>query len=181
MQNKPLKNYLDWEKWGAWEPREKVKEVLTGGKILEVGEDPEDQGIDRDKHQGNGLWNLGWLELFRCSCYKFNADGSIGPASKAISELCKDCNQQLYGLDELSSYKQFHKTDVTGSILRPVLFNIFINDLDDGAECTLSKFAYDRKLGGVVDRPGGCAAILRDSDRLEKWANRNLINFSRRK
>lgn len=58
---------------------------------------------------------------------------------------------------------------------RITLLNI-LNDLDDGAEFTLSYFANDTKLGGVAD---GDATIQRDPDRLEKWADRNFMKLSK--
>ena len=68
-----------------------------------------------------------------------------------------------------------------GSVWGLALFNIFVGDMDSGIECTLSKFANDTKLCGVVNTLEGRDAIQRDLDRFKRWARANLMKFNKAK
>jgi len=79
----------------------------------------------------------------------------------------------------MSKWKAVMSGVPQGYVQRPILFKILINDIEDGIEYTLSKFADDTKLGGAGDTLEGRDAVQRDLDRLREWAQTKLMKFNK--
>ncbi|KAF7248065.1 putative polypeptide N-acetylgalactosaminyltransferase 8 [Varanus komodoensis] len=65
-----------------------------------------------------------------------------------------------------------------GSVLGPILFNLFINDMEEGENSLLIKFTDDTKTEAVATTEEQVLQIQKDLDRLWKWAGDNRMAFN---
>ncbi|KAF7241624.1 Monoacylglycerol lipase ABHD2 [Varanus komodoensis] len=65
-----------------------------------------------------------------------------------------------------------------GSVLGLILFNLFINDMEEGVNSLLIKFTDDTNTGAVATTEEQVLQIQKDLDRLWKWVGDNRMAFN---
>ena len=68
-----------------------------------------------------------------------------------------------------------------GSVLGPVLFNCYINDIDDGIDSYISKFADDTKLTIPASNIEDTVILQNDLNKISNWAEKWLMTFNTKK
>ena len=95
-----------------------------------------------------------------------------------IEHWLTDRRQRVVVDGEVSNWKSVLSGVPQGSVLGPILFLIYINDLDDSITSNVLKFADDTKLFRKVNTDGDKQHLQNDLDRLMKWSEKWQMLFN---
>ena len=74
-----------------------------------------------------------------------------------------------------SSWKSVLSGVPQGSVLGPILFLVYINDLEEGVTGNILKFADDTNFFRKVKENGDKQKLQDDIDKLSKWFNNSML------
>ena len=103
---------------------------------------------------------------------KLKAHGIGDSITDWIEQWLTDRRQRVVVDGEVSNWKSVLSGVPQGSVLGPILFLIYINDLDDSITSNILKFADDTKLFRKVNTDGDKQHLQNDLDRLVKWSEK---------
>ena len=112
---------------------------------------------------------------------KLEAHGIQGRVSNWISDWLTGREQRVIINGEASREVGVASGVPQGSVLGPLLFVVYINDLDEGIASKISKFADDTKIGFSIKNESDRARAERDLELLDEWSKKWLMKFNKSK
>ena len=109
---------------------------------------------------------------------KVNAHGIQGDAARRIRNWLAGHLQRVCINQTHSDWTPVKSGVPQGSVLGPLLFLIYINDLDNKIISKISKFADDTKLCHRARHPEDIIELQEDINKLEDWANNWQMKFN---
>ena len=121
------------------------------------------------------VWHRGLL-------HKLNAIGITGPLYSWFKSYLADRKQAVVVKGSKSNYLQIKAGVPQGSVLGPILFLIYINDIQNEIQSKIKLFADDTSIYLSLDDDNIRSQILNsDLEQISLWARTWKVNFNRQK
>ena len=118
------------------------------------------------------VWHSGLL-------FKLKKNGICGNLLNWFTDYLKDRQQRVVVQGQSSNWGTVQAGVPQGSVLGPLLFLIFINDMVDLVNSNIKLFADDTSLYLTVDNPAHAAEIINsDLTSIDEWSKNWLITFN---
>ena len=118
------------------------------------------------------VWHEGLL-------FKLKQNGISGPLLTLLTSYLKDRKQRVVLNGQESNWEVIESGVPQGSVLGPLLFLIYINDLENGIKSKIKFFADDTSLFSIVNDPILSANELNhDLHLIENWAYQWKMSFN---
>ena len=111
--------------------------------------------------------------------HKIDKYGIIGKVGRWIEEFLKNRRQHVVVNGKSSSWQNVTSGIPQGSVIGPVLFILYINDLPDSLKygSNVYLFADDTKIYKNITSENDCKLLQKDLDILADWSNKWLLRF----
>ena len=148
-----FKTFL-WEGWGKPYLRPSKKEFYSKNK----------QYIEGVAYVTKIFWHEGLI-------FKLKTYGVEGNLLKLLENYLTDRQQRVVLNGRMSSWQNVYAGVPQGSVLGPLLFLIYINDLPDELTSMCKMFADDTSLlSSVIDKNNSNSQLNSDLAKISKWA-----------
>ena len=109
---------------------------------------------------------------------KLEALGVQGNVLRWISNYLSNRRQRVSIRGSVSEWLPVESGVPQGSVLGPILFLFYINDLVDGLECPILLFADDAKIFKEIRSQEDVELLIQDMKKIEEWSNKWLLAFN---